>query len=151
MISVRREIIEVSLLIVPASCLKAISSLWCKEGDSKQSPGDSLSWRTRLEIGKAKVVVICNAEECVPGERQRKFKKCAEGSTLIFGLVPFFWHLWEESWIYLRLWKKYCKALGWTIIRDHRRLRIIVSPLARKERTDNTRGITRKLNKAMHK
>ena len=85
----RRETNEVSLLIVPDSCLKAISSLQCKEGNSKQSPGDSLSWRDELEIEKAKVAVICkhNTEECVPEVKQRKLQKRAERSTLIFGLV----------------------------------------------------------------
>lgn len=46
-----RETNKLSLLIVPDSWLKAISSLQGKEGNSKHSLEDSLSWRDELEIG----------------------------------------------------------------------------------------------------
>lgn len=53
---------KLSLLIVPDSCLKAISSLQGKEGNSKHSLEDSLSWRDELEIGNPKVAVAPQLE-----------------------------------------------------------------------------------------
>ena len=57
-----RETNKLSLLIVPDSCLKAISSLQGNEGNSKHSLEDSLSWRDELEIGNPKVAVAPQVE-----------------------------------------------------------------------------------------